>query len=110
MAKIDIDDRLYKDLTDWATLNGLSKNDIKNYINKAIRDRLNLDKYGDLNEKIKKNEIKPQVENKEKKDVPSINKEINIPILDIENDVKEEKEEKDDEVKQQKRKRIIQSK
>jgi len=107
MAKIDIDDRLYKDLTDWATLNDLSKNDIKNYINKAIRDRLNLDKYGDLNEKIKKNEIKPQVENKEKKDVPSINKEINIPILDIENDVKEEK---DDEVKQQKRKRIIQSK
>lgn len=107
MAKIDIDDRLYKDLTDWATLNDLSKNDIKNYINKAIRDRLNLDKYGDLNEKIKKNEIKPQVENKEKKDVPSINKEINIPILDIENDVKEEK---DEEVKPQKRKRIIQSK
>lgn len=110
MIKIDIDDRLYKDLIDWATLNGLSKTDIKNYINKAIRDRLNLDKYGDLNEKIKKNEIKPQVENKEKKDVPSINKEINIPILDIENDVKEEKEEKDEEVKQQKRKRIIQSK
>jgi hypothetical protein len=107
MAKIDIDDRLYKDLIDWATLNGLSKNDIKNYINKAIRDRLNLDKYGDLNEKIKQNEIKPQVENKEKKDVPSINKEIIIPILELENDVKEEK---DDEVKQQKRKRIIQSK
>lgn len=107
MIKIDIDDRLYKDLIDWATLNGLSKNDIKNYINKAIRDRLNLDKYGDLNEKLKKNEIKPQVENKEKKDVSSINKEINIPILDIENDVKEEK---DEEVKPQKRKRIIQSK
>lgn len=107
MVKIDIDDRLYKDLIDWATLNGLSKNDIKNYINKAIRDRLNLDKYGDLNEKIKQNEIKPQVENKEKKDVPSINKEIIIPILELENDVKEEK---DDEVKQQKRKRIIQSK
>lgn len=110
MTKIDIDDRLYKDLIDWATLNGLSKTDIKNYINKAIRDRLNLDKYGDLNEKIKQNEIKPQVENKEKKDVPSINKEIIIPILELENDVKEEKEEKDDEVKQQKRKRIIQSK
>lgn len=107
MVKIDIDDRLYKDLIDWATLNGLSKTDIKNYINKAIRDRLNLDKYGDLNEKIKQNEIKPQVENKEKKDVPSINKEIIIPILELENDVKEEK---DDEVKQQKRKRIIQSK
>jgi len=110
MTKIDIDDRLYKDLIDWATLNGLSKTDIKNYINKAIRDRLNLDKYGDLNEKIKQNEIKPQVENKEKKDVPSINKELIIPILELENDVKEEKEEKDDEVKQQKRKRIIQSK
>jgi hypothetical protein len=107
MVKIDIDDRLYKDLIDWATLNGLSKTDIKNYINKAIRDRLNLDKYGDLNEKIKQNEIKPQVENKEKKDVPSIKKEIIIPILELENDVKEEK---DDEVKQQKRKRIIQSK
>lgn len=107
MIKIDIDDRLYKDLIDWATLNGLSKTDIKNYINKAIRDRLNLDKYGDLNEKIKQNEIKPQVENKEKKDVPSINKEIIIPILELENDVKEEK---DEEVKPQKRKRIIQSK
>lgn len=107
MIKIDIDDRLYKDLIDWATLNGLSKTDIKNYINKAIRDRLNLDKYGDLNEKLKKNEINPQVENKEEKDVSSINKEIIIPILDIENDVKEEK---DEEVKQQKRKRIIQSK
>ena len=107
MIKIDIDDRLYKDLIDWATLNGLSKTDIKNYINKAIRDRLNLDKYGDLNEKLKKNEIKPQIENKEEIDVSSINKEIIIPILDIENDVKEEK---DEEVKQQKRKRIIQSK
>lgn len=107
MVKIDIDDRLYKDLIDWATLNGLSKTDIKNYINKAIRDRLNLDKYGDLNEKLKKNEINPQVENKEEIDISSINKEIIIPILDIENDVKEEK---DEEVKQQKRKRIIQSK
>lgn len=107
MVKIDIDDRLYKDLIDWATLNGLSKTDIKNYINKAIRDRLNLDKYGDLNEKLKKNEIKPQVENKEEIDVSSINKDIIIPILDIENDVNEEK---DEEVKQQKRKRIIQSK
>ena len=107
MVKIDIDDRLYKDLIDWATLNGLSKTDIKNYINKAIRDRLNLDKYGDLNEKLKKNEIKPQVENKEEIDVSSINKEIIIPILEIENDVKEEK---DEEVKLQKRKRIIQSK
>lgn len=107
MTKIDIDDRLYKDLIDWATLNGLSKTDIKNYINKAIRDRLNLDKYGDLNEKLKKNEINPQVENKEEIDVSSINKEIIIPILEMENDVKEEK---DEEVKQQKRKRIIQSK
>lgn len=107
MIKIDIDDRLYKDLIDWAALNGLSKTDIKNYINKAIRDRLNLDKYGDLNEKLKKNEIKPQVENKEEIDVSSINKEIIIPILEIENDVKEEK---DEEVKPQKRKRIIQSK
>lgn len=107
MIKIDIDDRLYKDLIDWALLNGLSKTDIKNYINKAIRDRLNLDKYGDLNEKLKKNEIKPQVENKEEIDVSSINKEIIIPILEIENDVKEEK---DEEVKPQKRKRIIQSK
>lgn len=107
MIKIDIDDRLYKDLIDWATLNGLSKVDIKNYINKAIRDRLNLDKYGDLNEKLKKNENKPQVENKEEIDVSSINKEIIIPILEIENDVKEEK---DEEIKPQKRKRIIQSK
>lgn len=107
MIKIDIDDRLYKDLIDWATLNGLSKTDIKNYINKAIRDRLNLDKYGDLNEKLKKNEINPQVENKEEKDVSSINKEIIIPILEIENDVKEEK---DEEIKPPKRKRIIQSK
>lgn len=67
---IDIDDRLYNDLCLWAKANNMNGEDIKIYINKAIREKFNLDKYGDLNDKIvkkepvkkQKKETKPKIE------------------------------------------------
>jgi hypothetical protein len=51
---VEIDDKLYKEFTTWAKYNNFSDNEITVYINKCFRDRFTLDKYGDLNEKIKK--------------------------------------------------------
>lgn len=64
----DIDDRLYNDLCLWAKANNMNDEDIKKYINKAIREKFNLDKYGDLNDKIVKKEPvkKPKKESKPK--------------------------------------------
>lgn len=51
---VEIDDKLYKEFKTWAKYNNFSDDEITNYINKCFRDRFTLDKYGDLNEKIKK--------------------------------------------------------
>ena len=51
---IEINNRLYKELETWAKANGMDDAGIIKYIEKALRDKLALDKYGDLNDKLKK--------------------------------------------------------
>lgn len=78
--EINIDNRLYNDFVIWANANGLnSDKDKENYIIQAFRDKFMIDKYGDLNEKIK--ELKP----KAKKDpLPKI-QEVQKQEAEIEN-------------------------
>ena len=77
---INIDNRLYNDFVIWANANGLtSDKDKETYIIQAFRDKFMIDKYGDLNEKIK--ELKP----KAKKDpLPKI-QEVQKQEAEIEN-------------------------
>ena len=66
--KVEINNRLYNDFASWAQANNMNDDDIQKYIEKAFRDKFNLDKYGDLNDKLvketprkikKKAELKP---------------------------------------------------
>ena len=59
---IEINDRLYNDFVVWAQANGMNEEDMQRYIERAFRDKFMLDKYGDLNEKLKeiKTEKKPR--------------------------------------------------
>lgn len=60
--KIEINDRLYNDFVVWAQANDMNEDDMQRYIERAFRDKFMLDKYGDLNEKLKeiKTEKKPR--------------------------------------------------
>ena len=49
---IEIEDRLYNDFRMWAQANNMTETDMQKYIVKAFRDKFNLDKYGDLNDKL----------------------------------------------------------
>lgn len=51
MMKIDIDNRLYNDIEAYCSANALEP---MKYIEKVLRERLAIDKYGDLNEKLRK--------------------------------------------------------
>ena len=53
---IEINDRLYNDFVSWAKANGMGDEDMRKYIEKAFRDKFNLDKYGDLNTRLAKEE------------------------------------------------------
>ena len=72
MATVEINDRLYNEFVSWAQANNMNGNDIQKYVEKAFRDKFTIDKYGDLNEKIIKEEPK-----KTRKKVEPINREIN---------------------------------
>lgn len=72
--KIEINDRLYNEFVSWAQANNMNGNDIQKYIEKAFRDKFTIDKYGDLNEKIIKEEPK-----KTQKKVELINEPKNEP-------------------------------
>lgn len=67
--EININNRLYNDFITWANANGLtSDKDKENYIIQAFQDKFMIDKYGDLNEKIKSlkpKQIDPLPETKE---------------------------------------------
>lgn len=76
-TSIEIDNRLYKNIEGWCEVNGI---DIGQYITKALTERITLDKYGDLNDKIivkhdesvKEEEAeKPVVKTVEMKGVPN---------------------------------------
>lgn len=76
---IEINNRLYNDFVLWAKANNMSDEDIPKYIEKAFRDKFNLDKYGDLNEKLHKNR-KPEPINEPKNELNC--EPINEPIPD----------------------------
>ena len=91
MATIEINDRLYNEFVSWAQANNMNDNDMQKYIEKAFRDKFTIDKYGDLNEKIIKEEPK-----KTRKKVEPINEPKNEPINEPVNEpinepIKEEK-------------------
>ena len=48
---IEIDNRLYTSILQWCDANGIEP---MKYIEKALRERLATDKYGDLNDKVRK--------------------------------------------------------
>ena len=50
-VEIEIIDRVFYGLEDFCSANGL---DVKEYMSDAIMEKYNLDKYGDLNEKLAK--------------------------------------------------------
>lgn len=76
---IEINNRLYNDFVLWAKANNMSDEDIPKYIEKAFRDKFNLDRYGDLNEKLHKNR-KPESINEPKNELNC--EPINEPIPD----------------------------
>ena len=85
---IEINDRLYNEFTAWAKVNNMSDDDMTKYIEKAFRDKFNLDKYGDLNEKLRKEEIRELKDEPKNKPIPGIetdeqiSKQINEQIND----------------------------
>lgn len=79
---IEIDDRLYNDFVTWAQVNNMGEEDIRKYIEKAFRDRFTIDKYGDLNDKLAKEE-KPKKTRKKaepKKEEPVVTEPVDEPI------------------------------
>ena len=55
--KIEIEDRLYNEFITWAKANNFSQKQIIEYINTALRNKLSMDKYGDLNSKLNTNHV-----------------------------------------------------
>ena len=49
---VEIDDRTWNDFIVWADANGIGEDGMREYVNRAFRDRFMTDKYGDLNEKL----------------------------------------------------------
>ena len=66
-VEIEIIDRVFYGLEDFCSANGL---DVKEYMSDAIMEKYNLDKYGDLNEKlVKKVDIESTKTDENKKKV-----------------------------------------
>lgn len=79
---IEIDDRLYNDFVTWAQVNNMGEEDIRKYIEKAFRDKYTIDKYGDLNDKLVKEE-KPKKTRKKaepKKEEPVVTEPVDEPV------------------------------
>ena len=92
MTQIEIDSRLYNSIVQWCEANGVEP---LKYIEKALRERLATDKYGDLNERFGRN---AQSKNEGKDDggrnLPQntdISPDTQFRIVSHENDVKEPK-------------------
>lgn len=66
-VEIEIIDRVYYNIEDFCEVNGL---DVREYMSNAITERYNLDKYGDLNEKLAKKEEKKPSTRRTKKEEP----------------------------------------
>lgn len=82
---IEIDDRLYNDFVTWAQVNNMGEEDIRKYIEKAFRDKYTIDKYGDLNDKLVKEE-KPKKTRKKaepKKEEPVVTEPVDEPVNEL---------------------------
>lgn len=86
---IEIDNRLYTSILQWCDANGIEP---MKYIEKALRERLATDKYGDLNKMIRKEELekpadtKPEVQvvvQEKKEDLPLIKAVVEEPVQKI---------------------------
>lgn len=77
---VEINDRLYNEFVSWAQANNMNDNDMQKYIEKAFRDKFTIDKYGDLNEKLTKEEPKKVDKKIESKPSEPINEPIHEPI------------------------------
>ena len=88
-VEIDIIDRIYYNIQEFCEVNGL---DVIEYMTDAITERYNLDKYGDLNEKlVKKEEKKPPVRRTKKTDtVVDVKVTETVNITKTEEPIKEE--------------------
>ena len=80
MATIEINDRLYNEFVSWAQANNMNDNDMQKYIEKAFRDKFTIDKYGDLNDKLTKEEPKKPRKKVDSKPSEPIDEPINEPI------------------------------
>lgn len=66
-VEVEIIDRVYNNMCDFCEINGI---DVNEYMSNAIMERYNLDRYGDLNEKLSKKEEKKPTVRKTKKEEP----------------------------------------
>lgn len=91
--EIDIIDRIYYNIEDFCAANGT---DVATYMADAVVERYNLDKYGDLNEKIK-----PKTPEKETKPRKTVSKAPTVQKAEekVEPVVETPREEKPEEVK-----------
>ena len=71
LIEVEIIDRIYHNIEDFCEANGF---DVNEYVLNAIVERYNIDKYGDLNEKL--------VSKVEEKKKPKVKIEEKVPILD----------------------------
>ena len=106
---IEINDRLYNEFVSWAQANNMNDDDIHRYIEKAFRDRFTLDKYGDLNEKLVKEE-KPKRTRKKAEPKPSEPNDEPIPDNKSEDVNEEVNEEVNEDVKPKRKTKVIKSK
>jgi len=74
VVEFDITKRLYDDLKGWCQVNNIELN---KYVSLKLREALTLDKYGDLNEKVKKVQKKQE---KKKKPATPVAEEL-IPVV-----------------------------
>ena len=94
---IEIEKRLWNDFTLWAQANNMSDDDMQKYVIKAFRDKFNLDKYGDLNDKIKKPEpVKKTRTTTKKKKVDDVNHEPQIQEVEQNEPINEPNDEPND--------------
>lgn len=75
---IEIDNRLYTSILQWCDANGIEP---MKYIEKALRERLATDKYGDLNKKIRKEEPEKVEEPKPEVQVVAQEKKEELPLV-----------------------------
>ena len=81
-VEVELINRIYTNLCEFCDANGL---DVQEYMSNAITERYNLDKYGDLNEKLAKKEEKKPTTKRTKKnqsEAESATEEFNKIVVD----------------------------